>query len=122
MIKHTWRAGTKSASSDPFHLTRNKSSPEESAAPIIRSAYVVKLRLKILVMVSTETKNYMHKHPLLSFLYLIKLTCKPLSNPRTLVSSAGGCFLFPSVFDEPASSFLLLAGLFLFPFNFSSNA
>ena len=30
-------AGTKSASSEPFHLMRNISSPEESVAPIIRS-------------------------------------------------------------------------------------
>ena len=35
---HTCEAGTKSASSEPFHLMRNKSSPEESVAPIIRSA------------------------------------------------------------------------------------
>ena len=30
-------AGTRSASSEPFHLMRNMSSPEESVAPIIRS-------------------------------------------------------------------------------------
>ena len=38
MKMHTCEAGTKSASSDPFHLMRNNSSPEESVAPIIRSA------------------------------------------------------------------------------------
>ena len=38
MKMRTCEAGTKSASSDPFHLMRNKSSPEESVAPIIRSA------------------------------------------------------------------------------------
>lgn len=31
------RAGTKSASSLPFHLIKNMSSPEESVAPMIRS-------------------------------------------------------------------------------------
>lgn len=35
--KNNWRTLTRSASSEPFHLMRNISSPDESVAPMIRS-------------------------------------------------------------------------------------
>lgn len=98
-LKSTWEhltlaclAGTRSASSLPFHLIKNINSPDESVAPIIRSA-------------CQWQGQYLWKG---EKGILEPVTWRPLSKPLGLISSPGWAFL------AAGSSFELGPGRFLF--------